>query len=687
MRPGATGGHHAVVGGERTRPRAADASLALALALALGVVSVAAGAASDLTWADLLDGFVVSSTVNGLALALAGYPIARLRPGNAVGWLLLGAGLAYALSGAGYAVLAWAADAGETGVGWRLLADVTSIGWPLAVSFFVPLTLLVFPDGALPSRRWRAVVILACVATIGVVATMTLGPLDTTSDLGVSGFLRWPTIDHLDGLAAASFVLVYVVFAAGVVSLAVRYRRGDDQRRRQILWVLLAALVLLTVSLVNDLLGLETWFAIFVFTLPAVAIAIAILRYRLLDIQVVVSRFVLYLVMTGLVVATYTAIVAITERTLSARLPLGPPVLAAVAIALGFNPLRHALQKQIDRLFYGARSDPAHAVAAVGSRLGEVGVRDATGLNGLLGTVCQVLRLPWARITVDGATVAEHGIGSSAAGRDGAGLSDGPSVPLRLGGEDVGELIVGLRRGQRRLDGADHRVLHLLSASLAVAVEATRYADDLRHARSALVEGREAERRRLSRDLHDGVGPALTGVILKADAARRLAPTDPVQAAALMDDVRRRTADALDEVRRLGRALRPPALDAVGLVAAVEDHAATLRPLEVSVISERPLPVLPPAVEVAAYRVATEALTNVVRHSSAAAAVVEIRATGTALTVAVRDDARGGEQPWNSGVGLASMRERAAELGGTFAAGPGPDGGRVEVTIPCGGAG
>jgi len=217
MRPGATGGHHAVVGGERTRPRAADASLALALALALGVVSVAAGAASDLTWADLLDGFVVSSTVNGLALALAGYPIARLRPGNAVGWLLLGAGLAYALSGAGYAVLAWAADAGETGVGWRLLADVTSIGWPLAVSFFVPLTLLVFPDGALPSRRWRAVVILACVATIGVVATMTLGPLDTTSDLGVSGFLRWPTIDHLDGLAAASFVLVYVVFAAGVV--------------------------------------------------------------------------------------------------------------------------------------------------------------------------------------------------------------------------------------------------------------------------------------------------------------------------------------------------------------------------------------------------------------------------------------------------------------------------------------
>jgi signal transduction histidine kinase len=249
----------------------------------------------------------------------------------------------------------------------------------------------------------------------------------------------------------------------------------------------------------------------------------------------------------------------------------------------------------------------------------------------------------------------------------------------------VGELTIGLRRGEKRLDPKDAAVLRPLAASLAVSVQATHYAADLQDARQSLVAAREAERSRLRRDLHDGLGPVLTGVQLKADAARRMADTDPAQATALMDQIRAQTTEAIGEVRRIVRDLRPPSLDTLGLIPAIRQHADTLHPLRVRLDCPDPMPPLPAALDVALYRIATEALTNIVRHApTATTATVELTHSADRLTLTVADNAVNGTQPWAPGVGLTSMTARAAELGGRLTATPTPAGGRVEASLPCG---
>jgi two-component system, NarL family, sensor kinase len=651
-------------GGVQTRHVAA--TTALVIVLAEGTVSLVAGIASPLTWPQLMNGFVVSNTILGLSFALAGYPIARARPDNLVGWLLLGAGTSYVFSGAGYAVLAWHDVAGESAPGWRLLADLTSTAWPLAVACFIPLTLLFFPDGRLLSSRWRVAVPVCLVGTLLFEVGVALGPTDTTSELGVNGFLRWPWADHRPVLFLTGGVLVYGVLMAALVSLVLHFWRGDELRRRQVLWLLLAAVVMVAAFVVSDLGHFESWFFIFVIALLPMSVAVAILRHQLLDIRLVASRSILYLGMTGLVAAAYVGIVAGTDRALSARTPLGPPVLATMAIAVAFNPVRKFLQTLTDHAFYGTRRDPVRTVAAIGSRLGE------TGLDGVLEGLCTSLRYPWAVIEVEGVVVAAFG------------QKGGPAHLLTLPTDGaVAQVALGLRRGEQTLGHKDEEVLALVTGSLAVAVQSTRYAQELMTARNALVTAREEERRRLGRDLHDGIGPVLTGVTMKADAARRVVATDREAAAVLLGELRLQASMAVEEVRRLAQQLRPPVLDSLGLVGALEQHATSMAPLEVRV--DGSLPSLPAAVEVAAYRIALEALTNVVRHSSATCAVIRLDGCDESLRLVVTDNGRAVNGGWRTGTGLSSMRERALELGGTMDAGPGSAGGRVEVLLPCGG--
>jgi signal transduction histidine kinase len=253
------------------------------------------------------------------------------------------------------------------------------------------------------------------------------------------------------------------------------------------------------------------------------------------------------------------------------------------------------------------------------------------------------------------------------------------AVTLTFRGGRAGELVVGVRRGERALGPADLAVLGLLAPPLAAALHATALAGEVQGSRERIVAAREEERRRLHRDLHDGLGPTLTGAGYKADAACNVLTTEPGRAAALLDDLRHDIGTAIDDVRRVVYALRPPALDQFGLVGALRRHCEGL-PLAVVLDAPDNLPALPAAVEVAAYRIVTEALTNVTRH--AAAHSVQITLTvDTALEVSVVDDGTT-NAAWRGGVGLASMRERAAELGGTCTAGPTPAGGRVEAVLP-----
>ncbi|HEU5485485.1 MAG TPA: histidine kinase, partial [Microlunatus sp.] len=508
-----------------------------------------------------------SSAIIGLALAAAGWPIGRHRPGNPIGWLLLVGGVGYALSAAGFAVLVAASPADSGAPGWRLLATLTNGGWPWAIGVLVPLVLFLFPDGQLPGPRWRWLVVVTCLNGAAFVAVAVLPSATLSDSTGAEAYFGWSSLDRELGwlLPVITAVAIAIYLAAGV-SLVMRYRRGAEPVRRQLLWVVYATGLMVVCSVATTALDVDSLLlGILPVTLVPISIAVAILKEHLLDIRLVISRSVLYLLLSVAVVVAYVGVVAWLGAVVQ-RTTLGTSALATLLIAAAFNPARVWLQRRIDRRLYGARRDPLRAVAAVGARLGADAAEPALGLPGVLEALCRVMKLPSASIVVDGEQVASHGPPTARS----------QSLALRLGSQQAGELIVGLRPGEVKLAGADARVLRLVSTSLAVAVHADRLAGELERARDTMVTARGEERARLQRDLHDGLGPPLTAMVLEADAARRLVRSDPERAATLMADVRTQASATVESVRRLVNELRPPTLDGLGLVGAVRAYAATL---------------------------------------------------------------------------------------------------------------
>lgn len=365
-------------------------------------------------------------------------------------------------------------------------------------------------------------------------------------------------------------------------------------------------------------------------------------------------------------VAAYAALVALLSTVITSQ--VGRSAAVTVIVALLLAPVLPRLQRLVDRAMYGDRQDPARVATRVGEGL-------AGGLPGVVAAVRESLRLPYVAIESGGTLVA-----------DGTEPATVVPVSLEYGGGETGRLLVGLRPGERELGPADRDVLALVAVPLAVAVHATGLSAQLQTSREHLVAAREEERRRIRRDLHDGLGPMLTGLAFSADAAANLLGTDPDRARELIGTLRADTRTAIGDVRRLVDDLRPPALDELGLVGALRQRASVLSmradggPVRVDLDIPDELPVLPAAVEVAAYRIATEALTNVVRHSKASTATLRLDCE-QGLVVEVRDDGApdGG---WQPGVGLQAMRERTAELGGRFEAGPSTRGGLVRASFP-----
>jgi two-component system, NarL family, sensor kinase len=702
----ARGGHHGPMAAQAVPPlrgRRIAAYALLGLVVLEVAVAVLAGVASDLTWARALDLLVVSNCAIGLALALSGFPIARLRPRIPIGWALLAGGCSWALTGTGTTVLAWASSTGRipTGLsssglgpdalGWNTLGTAASVGWVFGLSLGLPLALMLLPDGRLPSRRWTWLPGLAMAASAAWLLVVLIAPDQLSDEFGVPG-LRLGENQRLAGvLAAVGGPAVLATYLGSLAALVVRYRRGSERIRTQLLWVLLAAFVVTTVFAVDPLLP-ESLLSILVIVLLPASIAIAVLRHRMLDIQVVVSRSVVSVLLTAGAVVTYLVLVTAFDRLWHREAGLGPPVIATVAIAAAFNPVRVWLRRGVERAVYGARSDPVRAIAAVGASLSDAGSAGPSGLGPMLETLCGVLRLPGAALVVDGATLARSGVLQGA-------TYETPLPAFETTGDPEGaraaRLVVALRPGEARIHAEDRGLLDLLASPVGVALHAAKLAEELSRSRQQVITAREEERRRLRRDLHDGLGPQLTSVVLNADAARRLIGTDPGRSAELLEALRDRTTAALDDIRRLVYDLRPPALDSLGLVGALEEYAAVISrradgsPLRVdvelsstSVDALSALSGLPAAVEVAAYRVATEALTNVTRHSDSEIAMVRVAVEPGALVVRVEDDGTNVGGGWQPGVGLTSIRERAAELGGSCTIRHDRTGGLVEVRLP-----
>ena len=334
---------------------------------------------------------------------------------------------------------------------------------------------------------------------------------------------------------------------------------------------------------------------------------------------------------------------------------------------------------------YGDRDEPWRAMHRLGDVL-EWAAEPDRAFPAIVDTVADALRLPFvalALVDVDGTerVVAERG--------EQRGTT--VDVPLVHGSERVGRLVLGVRPGETGFRGDELRLLEDLGRQAGTAINAIRLRDDLARSRERLVVAREEERRRLRRDLHDGLGPSLAAIGLRAEASAATLGSDPEGARQLLDELGGEVRVALTDVRRLVEGLRPPALDELGLVEAVRQQAgrleaggATGTPTFSVEAEPQPLPALTAAVEVAAYRIAVEAVTNVVRHAGATTCRVTFDATGGGtLRVEIVDDGRGQRSDVVPGVGLESMRERADELGGTIVVEAAAGGGtRVVARLP-----
>lgn len=346
-------------------------------------------------------------------------------------------------------------------------------------------------------------------------------------------------------------------------------------------------------------------------------------------------------------------------------------LLATGLIAVLFQPLRTRIQRGVNRLLYGERDEPHRVLVRLGQRL-EATLTPEAVLPMIVETVAQALKLPFAAIT---RTSAEGGSAPQTLAQYGQhpDPTEQERVPLVYQQEIVGELVLAPRQKGERLTPADQRFLRDLAPQIGVAVHAVRLTADLRHltvdlqrSRERLVTTREEERRRLRRDLHDGLGPQLSSQTLTLTAARKMLRQDPEAADRLLADATTHAQEAIADIRRLVYALRPPALDDLGLLAAIQEQLNQYHSSGVVLILEAPeqLPPLPAAVEVACYRIVQEALTNVIRHSHAHICTVRL-ALEEQVLLSIRDDGQGLPPAHHSGIGLASMHERAEELGGT----------------------
>ena len=643
----------------------------LAVAVMVGELAGALVLAAEAGQPSALRGFALINLAICAAFGTCGAVLGWLRPRHPVGWLLALSGCAQGATGIAGVALAVGTAEGWSDSTLRLSATIFSWGWPWSMGLGFFLALLLFPDGRLPGRRWGPVAVGLVTVGLLFVLRMGLDPSSSNFDglhpLPHGG--AWSAFDRAAPLWSAVDLLNAASLLVVLSSLVVRFRHGEDRTRRQLLWVVYAVLVIVLLAVPVVLLRSGSTLLLLAFVLVPAAIMVAILRHNLLDIRLVILRTVAWALATGVLVAAYLLIVTALGTSIAAG---GKAVVAAAVVALGLNPLRVRTQRLIDRLFYGDRRDPVKVLRRVGPTLAS-----ADDLVSLARAVARSLNLPYVSLRAEG--------------RELAAVGDPPStlhgLPLTIGADRRGELLVGVRRGDGGIGSADLDVLRLLAAPVAVAMHATLLAEELQQSRSRVVAARDDERRRLRRDLHDGLGPVLTGVGFKADAARNYVRSQPDEAMELLAQLRAETAGALEDVRRLVYDLRPPILDDVGLLEALRRLAARFQrgadgvPLSITLDLPENLPVLPAGVETATYRIVAEALTNVVRHTDASWALVSL-SVDSALRLSIINDQSAPGSSWTAGVGLSSMSERAAELGGVLSAGPQDQGGAVSVTVP-----
>ncbi|HLM26636.1 MAG TPA: histidine kinase [Thermoleophilaceae bacterium] len=625
---------------------------ALIAALVLAVLMLVAGAGERHEfWGDAL-AVVAVFTTTGVGLA-----ITARQPGNRIGWLLMLNGLLLVLSGLAEGWAAYSAEHPGALPGERLAAVWDTNGWPLLFAAIVALA-FVFPDGRLPSRRWRpavalAVVAFSCTLLGGLLSGDRLDePFEHVRPLDV---LPGATSGALQGLGLLGMVIAFVL---ALSALVVRFRRAEGEQRTQIKWIAWAgAFIPLSIVLgtldPSDAPGIATFVGLVLveIAIPG-AIGVAILRYRLYDIDRLISATLVYAVLTVCLGTSFAAVALVLGIVLGGG-SVAATAAATLAVTLAFRPLRDRVQRLVDRRFDRLRYEANRQVDAFLAEL-----REGRAQPEAVGAVLAVaVSDPSLRVFFWLPSEGQHG--------DDA----GHPVPV-LPAEPAGRTPV--RRGELHLA----TIVHLPQASgpspllddlivrAGLAIEIARLRVEVRHqlaeveaSRSRIVSAGLEERRRLERDLHDGAQQRLISLGLELRHAQH--ELGAGEASATLDSVVAGLTDAITELRELASGVRPAALDD-GLAPALEELAARA-PIrtEVTATSER----FSADLEAAAYFVASEGLTNAVKHAGGSQVRLQARRSDGRLVLRVEDDGRGGAAP-GGGSGLVGLADRVAALGG-----------------------
>ncbi|GAC1300961.1 MAG: hypothetical protein NVSMB27_41310 [Ktedonobacteraceae bacterium] len=527
-----------------------------------------------------------------------------------------------------------------------------------------------FPNGRL-APRWSWLIPLLWV--IQLIAFFAPGPFNITN---------WP---------GPLFPLeVLLVYASTLILQIYRYvRLYGAVERRQTRWLVyglgMALLYLVCSIVLSSLLPADSPVLLLLLPVPLVlilclglAVGAAIVRYRLWDIDLIIQRTLVYVILSACVIGLYVLIVGYIGALFRTPNNSLISLIATALVAIVFQPLRSLLQRAANRLLYGERDAPYRMLARLDQQLA-LAVPAEEVLPTLVKTIATALKLPYVAIVLlqsDGVShveerlVATHDQPTNHAPKE--------HLPLVYQGETVGHLLFTSRTGEAQLTSADRRVLADLARHAGVIAHAVHLTADLRRSRERLVVAREEERRRLRRDLHDGLGPMMASLTLTLAAAREYLGRDPATADALLQEMAHHMQGAVGDIRRLVYELRPPTLDDLGLLGALREQATRYAQGGLRVTLETPdtLGALPAAVEVAAYRIVMEALTNVVRHAHASMCILKIERNDN-LIITISDDGCGPPTTVGRGIGMHSMRERAEELGGTCSIEARPGGGTV----------
>lgn len=628
------------------------------------------------------------------ASVVTGVLILHRYPRHRVGWVLCLAGTIWVLNNASY----FYGTVGLKHLEGGLPADVAVLQagffYPFGLYLIMVELLLIFPTGDLAPPRWAIARWLGLLGALG--ASLSIGFGNPLAMDGEFGDVRNPwqipgaVGDFLEIAGLGFFILLAMGIPAGA-SMIRRLRRAHGVERLQMRWIAWDTTIMITayvihVVAISGFSETEWYWIVFtgwglVMNSFAIVVGLAILRYRLYDIDVVVHRSLLYATLVAVIAVVYLALIVIVNVG-AQRLNAGDPnpwltsLVVASAIALLIQPMRSRVEATFRRRFFGSPVDHRAILDRLGMRL-EAAVAPADVLTNVTRSIMELLRLPHVAAT-DGSLnlVAESGV-------------PGPvqfGIPMVYQHERIGELRVTPRGPGDGFSTGDRDVLESVARQTAVAAYAMRVSGELSMARERLVTAREEERRRLRRDLHDGLGAQLAGLTIQTGAIKRLVRPQPDRAEEELDQLQVELRSAIADIRRLVHGLRPPALDEFGLVTALRSRLLAFESegdgFTVELIASGTSHTLPAAVEVAIYRITEEALTNIDRHAAARSATVVLN-VGSTVRLEIADDGRGIAPEPRLGIGFQSMRERTEELGGSYEVrSRDGEGTRILVTIP-----